>query len=69
MPRSAARLVTAIVVAATGIYLGVRLAVYAEADDAPGGVLIAMILMLCSLALGVWIAFRRARNRPPMTGE
>lgn len=69
MHRSAARLVTAIVVAATGIYLGVKLAVYAEADDAPGGVVIGMILMLGSLALGIWIALRRARNGPPTTGE
>ena len=64
MPRSPARLLTAIVVAATGIYLGVRLAVYAEGDDAPGGVVIGMIMMLGSLALGLWIAFRRARTTP-----
>jgi hypothetical protein len=62
MPRSAARLIAAIVVAATGIYLGVKLAVYAEADDAPGGVLIGMILGLGSLALGTWIALRRPRT-------
>lgn len=62
MQTSAARVVTAILVAATGIYLGLSLALYAEADDAPGGVLIAMILMFGSLALGVWIALRRARN-------
>jgi len=68
MHRSAARLITAIVVAATGIYLGVSLAVYAEADDAPGGVLLGMILMLGSLALGIWIAFRRARKPSPNDG-
>ena len=65
MHRSAARLVTAIVVAATGIYLGVSLAVYAEADDAPGGVLFGMILILNSLAIGIWIALRRARHPSP----
>jgi hypothetical protein len=53
------------VVAATGIYLGVSLAVYAEADDAPGGVLIALILMAGSLALGLWIALRRADRPSP----
>ena len=58
MPKSPGRLIIAIVVAATGIYLGVRLAIYAEADDAPGGVVIAMLLMLGSLALGAWIALR-----------
>jgi hypothetical protein len=69
MHRSAARLITGIVVAATGIYLGVSLAIYAEADDAPGGVLFGMILMFGSLALGIWIAFRRARKPSPRTGE
>ena len=68
MHRSAARLVTAIVVAATGIYLGVSLAVYAEADDAPGGVLLGMILILGSLAIGIWIALRRARHPSPNDG-
>jgi hypothetical protein len=62
MHRSPARLITAIVVAATGIYLGVKLAVYAEADDAPGGVVIGVLIMLGALALGTWIALRRART-------
>jgi uncharacterized membrane protein YedE/YeeE len=67
MPRSPVRLISAIVVAATGIYLGVRLAIYAEADDAPGGVLIGMLLMLGSLALGAWIALRRGRTTAEST--
>ena len=62
MPRSAARLLAAFVVAATGIYLSAKLAAYAEADDAPGGVLAGMILGLGSLALGIWIAVRRPRT-------
>jgi membrane protein DedA with SNARE-associated domain len=62
MPRSAARLIAAIIVAATGIYLGVKLAIYAEADDAPGGVVIGVILMVGSLLLGTWIALRRPRT-------
>ena len=65
MPRSALRLLAGIVVAATGIYLGVLLAVYAEADDAPGGVLLGMLLMAGSLALGLWIALRRGRKPSP----
>ena len=68
MARSPARFITAIVVAATGIYLGVSLAIYAEADDAPGGVLLGMILMLGSLALGLWIALRRTRKPSPNDG-
>ena len=65
MPRSALRRIAGILVAATGIYLGVSLAVYAEADDAPGGVLLALILMAGSLTLGVWIALRRAGKPSP----
>ena len=61
---TATRLVTAVAVTATGIYLAVRLGIYAEADDAPGGVVIAMVIGLGSLALGAWIALR-ARNVPP----
>ena len=64
MPTSAPRLIAAILIAATGIYLGVRLAIYAEADDAPGGVVIAMLLMLGSLALGLRIALRKASRKP-----
>ena len=69
MPRSALRLLAGGGVAATGIYLGISLAVYAEADDAPGGVVLAMILMAGSLALGLWIALRRARKPSPKTGD
>jgi hypothetical protein len=67
MPRSPTRLIAGIVVAALGIYLGARLAVYAEADDAPGGVVIAMFLIVAALALGAWIAFRRGRATPEST--
>ncbi len=67
MPRSPVRLIAAIVVAATGIYLGIKLGIYAEADDAPGGVLIALLLMLGSLALGAWIALRRGRTTAEST--
>jgi hypothetical protein len=60
---SAARLIIAVVIATTGIYLGIRLAIYSEADDAPGGVVLAGLLMLGSLALGIWIALRRTGGR------
>ncbi len=68
MPSPTPRLITGIIVAATGIYFGVRLARYAEADDAPGGVVIAMALIAGSVALGIWIARRRARNPSPNDG-
>jgi hypothetical protein len=61
---SAARTITAILVAATGSYAGYTLAVYAEADDSPGGVVIGTILILGSLALATWIALRRAGKSP-----
>lgn len=62
MQKSPARLITAVAVAVTGIYFGIKLGVYAEADDAPGGVVIAAVLMLGSLALGLWIALREPRK-------
>ena len=62
MNTSVARLVTAVVIAAIGIYFGIKLGMYAEADDAPGGVVIAMLLALASLALAGWIAFRQPRK-------
>ena len=56
MQTSPARLIAAIVVAAVGIYGGVRLARFSEADDAPGGVVISFALMLGAVGLAVWIA-------------
>lgn len=64
MYQSVARLVAAILVAATGIYYGLKLGIYAEHDDAPGGVVIATAIMFGSLALGIWIALRRP-HKPP----
>ena len=64
MNRSAARLIAAIVIAATGIFLGVSLSRYADADDSPGGMLIGMLLVLGSLVLAIWVALHRSANRP-----
>jgi hypothetical protein len=58
MLKTAARITLAVLVAATGMYAGILLGRYAEADDAPGGVVIAMFLMFGSLALGCYIALR-----------
>ena len=63
MHRSPGRLFAAVVVAAVGIYLGLRLAIYAEADDAPGGVVIGALLMFGSLSLGLWIALRNSNDK------
>ena len=59
MQTSPVRLIAALLVAAVGIYGGVMLARYAEADDAPGGVVIAFGLMLGSVVLAGWIARSR----------
>lgn len=63
MLRTATLLATAVIVAATGIYLGVRLYMYADLDDSPGGMVIGMAMVFGSLALGAWIALRAARSK------
>jgi hypothetical protein len=55
------KLIAAAVVAATGIYFGLKLALFAEADDAPGGVVIGVLLMFGSLGFGLWLALRQQR--------
>jgi hypothetical protein len=67
MQSSAARIVIAVLVAASGIYAGIRMGAYAERDDAPGGVVIAALLILSSAALGLWIAMRKP-GRPSANG-
>lgn len=60
---SAARLATAVLVAGSGMYASYRLIVYADRDDAPGGMVIGAALMIGFLALGVWIARPREQKR------
>jgi hypothetical protein len=64
MKRSAARIFGAALVAITGIYLGLQLAVYADKDDSPGGMLIGVAIMFGALSLGLWIALRRSKASP-----
>ena len=47
------RSISTTVVAAVIIVLGIRLGQYAEADDAPGGVVIAAVMILGALLLAV----------------
>ena len=68
MQASALRLLTALAIIASGIYFGLSLAVYAEADDSPGGVMIGVLLMFGSLAAGLWIALHRTRKPSPHDG-
>ena len=58
------RIILAAAIAATGIYLGLRLAMYAEQDDSPGGVIIGAALMFGSLAFGLWLALRKPKAIP-----
>lgn len=59
MYQSPARLITAVLVAAIGVYGSYALIVYSDRDDAPGGMVIGAALMVGSVVLGVWIARRR----------
>jgi hypothetical protein len=50
----------AVIVVATGAAIAIPLARYAERDDAPDGVLTAVMIFVAAAALAAWIA-----NRPP----
>ena len=64
MPKSVLRLVTAALVAIAGIYFGLKLAVYADKDDSPGGMMIGVAIMFGALSLGLWIALRQTKANP-----
>ena len=64
MPKSVLRLVTAVLVAIAGIYFGLKLAVYADKDDLPGGMMIGVAIMFGALSLGLWIALRQTKANP-----
>jgi len=55
MIRTIGMLLIAVVIAASGV----ALALYAEADDAPGGVVIGWVLVLGAVALGARAFLRR----------
>ena len=59
MLKSVAMLLLALFIAAGGVLL----ARYAEADDAPGGVVIAMLMILGAAVLGVVAVQRIAQSR------
>jgi hypothetical protein len=52
-------LVIALGVVASGLYFGVSLIRYSEADDAPGGVVLGYLLIIGALLLGIWTARRK----------
>lgn len=61
MHRSALRIIGTLL-AVAGIYGGLRLAIFADADDSPGGMMIGFAIMFGSLTLGLWIALRRRQE-------
>jgi hypothetical protein len=57
------RVVLGVIVMAIGGAIGIPLARYAERDDAPGGVVIATLLMVAAAALAIWIVNQRPESR------
>jgi len=56
---SVLKLVIALGIVAIGLYFGVSLIRYSEADDAPGGVVLGYLLIAGALLLGGWTARRK----------
>ena len=59
MKSSVTNLVLALVLVAIGVATGVALIRYSEADDAPGGVVIGLLLIGVAVVLGVRTARRK----------
>ena len=59
MKSSVTNLVMALGLVAIGVALGVALIRYSEADDAPGGVVLGILLIGAAVALGVRTARRK----------
>jgi hypothetical protein len=62
MPRSVARLSVATLIALAGIYFGLRLALYADQDDSPGGMVIGCAIMFGAVGLAIWFALRQPKT-------
>jgi uncharacterized membrane protein len=56
------RFVQAFIVMAIGAAIAIPLGRYAEQDDAPGGVLIAVLIFLAATALAIWIVKERPES-------
>ena len=59
MTSSVLKVVIALVIIAAGLYFGISLIRYSEADDAPGGVVMGYLLIAGAVLLGGWTARRR----------
>jgi hypothetical protein len=63
------RIITAVVIAAAGIYYGLRLAVAADKDDSPGGVYIGVVIMFLATGFGLWLGLRERANGAASAGR
>jgi len=54
--------VLGLVVMVIGAAIGIPLGRYAERDDAPGGVLIAILIMIGAAILATWIVYQRPES-------
>jgi hypothetical protein len=54
--------VSALVVLVIGSAIAILLGRYAERDDAPGGVLIAFVILVGAAALAIWIVKQRPES-------
>jgi hypothetical protein len=57
-----AKWVVSLVLIGGGLALSVPLYRYADADDSPGGMVIALGIFVAATALGLWVSFPRARK-------
>jgi hypothetical protein len=61
-PASRWKLVLGLVVMAAGAAIAIPLGRYADRDDAPGGVVIAVLIFLGAAALAAWIVAPRQES-------
>jgi hypothetical protein len=60
--------ILALVVAAIGAAIAVPLYRYADADDAPGGMVIAVFIFVVGAVLAMWIVSPRRESSKPRSG-
>ena len=57
--------ILALVVVALGAAVAIPLYRYADRDDAPGGMVIAVFIFVVGAVLAMWIVSPRGRSEPP----
>jgi len=59
--------VLGLVVMIVGAAIAIPLYRYADGDDAPGGMVIAVLIFVGSVVLASWIAYQRPQSSAPVT--